>query len=76
MDCMLNLLVYELQEAQFPSQLAAPDLRSGAGLDGDILIAPITPRNFAALCEVTGQASSPMTRDSSRCRRGARIGPR
>jgi len=24
--------------------------------DGDILIAPITPRNFAALCEVTGQS--------------------
>jgi CoA:oxalate CoA-transferase len=56
MDCMLNLLVYELQEAQFP--ISAP--RSAYGpvraSDGDILVAPITPRNFAALCEVTGQA--------------------
>ncbi|MBR0874963.1 CoA transferase [Bradyrhizobium tropiciagri] len=55
MDCMLNLLVYELQEAQFsgPAQRAA--YGPVRALDGDILIAPITPRNFAALCEVTGQ---------------------
>ncbi|MFB9269631.1 CaiB/BaiF CoA transferase family protein [Bradyrhizobium erythrophlei] len=55
MDCMLNLLVYELQEAQFP--IRAPRAAYGPvrALDGDILIAPITPRNFAALCEVTGQ---------------------
>jgi CoA:oxalate CoA-transferase len=56
MDCMLNLLVYELQEAQFP----ITSLRAAYGpvraLDGDVLIAPITPRNFAALCEVTGQS--------------------
>jgi CoA:oxalate CoA-transferase len=56
MDCMLNLLVYELQEAQFP----VPSPRNAYGpvrsRDGDILIAPITPRNFTALCEVTGQA--------------------
>ena len=56
MDCMLNLLVYELQEAQFP--ISAPRAAYGPvrALDGDILIAPITPRNFAALCEVTGQS--------------------
>lgn len=56
MDCMLNLLVYELQEAQFP--VSAPRAAYGpvSASDGDILIAPITPRNFAALCEVTGQA--------------------
>jgi crotonobetainyl-CoA:carnitine CoA-transferase CaiB-like acyl-CoA transferase len=56
MDCMLNLLVYELQEAQFP----VPSPRNAYGpvraRDGDILIAPITPRNFTALCEVTGQS--------------------
>src|SRR5580692_1151629 len=56
MDCMLNLLVYELQEAQFPIHASRPTYGPVRALDGDILIAPITPRNFAALCEVTGQA--------------------
>jgi crotonobetainyl-CoA:carnitine CoA-transferase CaiB-like acyl-CoA transferase len=53
MDCMLNLLVYELQEAQFP--VAKPRLTYGpvSASDGDLLIVPITERNFAALCEVT-----------------------
>ncbi|KIZ40396.1 MULTISPECIES: CaiB/BaiF CoA-transferase family protein [Rhodopseudomonas] len=55
MDCMLNLMVYELQEAQFPVHSARPTYGPVRALDGDILIAPITPRNFAALCEVTGQ---------------------
>ncbi|KJC56893.1 carnitine dehydratase [Bradyrhizobium sp. LTSPM299] len=56
MDCMLNLLVYELQEAQFPIRSPRPTYGPVRALDGDILIAPITPRNFAALCEVTGQS--------------------
>ena len=56
MDCMLNLLVYELQEAQFPVHASRPTYGPVRTLDGDILIAPITPRNFAALCEVTGQS--------------------
>jgi CoA:oxalate CoA-transferase len=55
MDCMLNLLVYELQEAQFPDQSPRPTYGPVRATDGDILITPITPRNFAALCEVTGQ---------------------
>jgi crotonobetainyl-CoA:carnitine CoA-transferase CaiB-like acyl-CoA transferase len=55
MDCMLNLLVYELQEAQFPVTASRPTYGPVRTLDGDILIAPITPRNFTALCEVTGQ---------------------
>lgn len=55
MDCMLNLLVYELQEAQFPIHASRPTYGPVRTLDGDILIAPITPRNFTALCEVTGQ---------------------
>ncbi len=55
MDCMLNLLVYELQEAQFPGPAARATYGPVRALDGDIPIAPITPRNFAALCEVTGQ---------------------
>ncbi|WP_338699000.1 MULTISPECIES: CoA transferase [unclassified Bradyrhizobium] len=55
MDCMLNLLVYELQEAQFPIHSPRPTYGPVRTRDGDILIAPVTPRNFAALCEVTGQ---------------------
>jgi CoA:oxalate CoA-transferase len=56
MDCMLNLLVYELQEAQFPVHASRPTYGPVRTLDSDILIAPITARNFAALCELTGQA--------------------
>jgi CoA:oxalate CoA-transferase len=56
MDCMLNLLVYEMQEAQFPIRASRPTYGPVRTLDGDILIAPVTVRNFAALCEVTGQA--------------------
>jgi crotonobetainyl-CoA:carnitine CoA-transferase CaiB-like acyl-CoA transferase len=63
MDCMLNLLVYELQEAQFPIHSPRPTYGPVRTLDGDILIAPITSRNFAALCEVTEQ---PELRDDSR----------
>src|SRR5215470_16482694 len=55
MDCMLNLLVYELQEAQFPVRASRPTYGPVRAKDGDLLIAPVTSRNFAALCEVTGQ---------------------
>lgn len=55
MDCMLNLLVYELQEAQFPIRAPRPTYGPVRTRDDDILIAPVTARNFAALCEVTGQ---------------------
>jgi CoA:oxalate CoA-transferase len=56
MDCMLNLLVYELQEAQFPIRAPRPTYGPVRTKDGDILIAPVTARNFTALCEVTGQS--------------------
>jgi CoA:oxalate CoA-transferase len=56
MDCMLNLLVYELQEAQFPIRAPRPTYGPVRTRDGDILIAPVTARNFTALCEVTGQS--------------------
>lgn len=55
MDCMLNLLVYELQEAQFPVATPRPSYGPVSATDGDLLIAPITPKNFEALCEATGQ---------------------
>jgi CoA:oxalate CoA-transferase len=54
MDSMLNLLVYELQEAQFPVATPRPTYGPVRAADGDLLVAPLTARNFAALCEVTG----------------------
>jgi CoA:oxalate CoA-transferase len=56
MDCMTNLLVYELQEAQFPVATPRPVYAAVKAQDGDLLIAPITERNFSALCEATGLA--------------------
>ena len=56
MDCMLNLLVYELQEAQFPIRAPRPTYGPVRASDGDLLIAPVTARNFTSLCEVTGQS--------------------
>lgn len=53
MDGMLNLLVYELQEAQFPVPVARPTYGPVSANDGDVLIAPITQRNFDALAAVT-----------------------
>jgi crotonobetainyl-CoA:carnitine CoA-transferase CaiB-like acyl-CoA transferase len=54
MDCMLNLLVYELQEAQFSAPVARPTYGPVRAKDGDILIAPVSARNFAALRDLTG----------------------
>jgi len=54
MDCMLNLLVYELQEAQFPVPTPRPTYGPVRASDADVLVVPITARNFAALCDVTG----------------------
>jgi CoA:oxalate CoA-transferase len=53
MDCMMNLLVYELQEAQFSGPAARPTYGPVRTKDGDILIAPVSARNFAALCDLT-----------------------
>lgn len=53
MDSMLNLLIYELQEAQFPVPTARATYGPVAARDGDVLIVPITQRNFDALAEVT-----------------------
>jgi crotonobetainyl-CoA:carnitine CoA-transferase CaiB-like acyl-CoA transferase len=53
MDCMINLLIYEMQEAQFNVPAPRPVYGPVAARDGDVLIAPITVRNFEALAEVT-----------------------
>jgi CoA:oxalate CoA-transferase len=54
MDCMINLLMYEIEEAQFPVATPRPTYGPVRANDGDLLVVPITPRNFTALCEVTG----------------------
>ena len=56
MDSMLNLLVYELQEAQFTGPVARPAYGPVRCTDGDILIAPVSGRNFTALRDLTGLA--------------------
>ncbi|HMM88072.1 CaiB/BaiF CoA transferase family protein [Bradyrhizobium sp.] len=53
MDCMLNLLVYELQEAQFSRPMPRPTYGPVRVKDGDILIAPVSARNFEALRDLT-----------------------
>lgn len=53
MDCMLNLMVYELQEAQFPVSTPRPTYGPVRAADGDLIVVPITTRNFEALCELT-----------------------
>lgn len=53
MDGMLNLLVYELQEAQFPVPDARATYGPVAARDGDVLVVPITQRNFDALVQLT-----------------------
>jgi crotonobetainyl-CoA:carnitine CoA-transferase CaiB-like acyl-CoA transferase len=63
LDSMLNLLVYELQEAQFPLKAPRPIYGPVAAADGDVLIAPITERNFQALADVT---QLPALRDDPR----------
>ena len=57
MDGMLNLLVYELQEAQFAVTTPRQTYGPVAAADGDLLVVPITERNFEAVCEVTGSAA-------------------
>ena len=67
MDCMLNLLVYELQEAQFPVATPRPAYGPVRTRDGDVLIAPITQRNFEALCD-GAHTRRELGGDDGRCR--------
>ena len=54
MDSMLNLLIYELQEAQFPVAGTRATYGPVSAADGDVLIVPLSERNYAAMAEVTG----------------------
>ncbi len=56
MDSMVNSLVYEMQEAQFPSGYVRPAYGPVSASDGDLILAPISERNFMALRQATGLA--------------------
>jgi hypothetical protein len=55
-DCMLNLLVYELQAAQLPPAGARFTYGPIRASDGDLIVTPITHRNFLAMCEAIGRS--------------------
>lgn len=54
LDGMLNLLVCEIQESQFPDQPGHVVYRPTRARDGFLVIAPVTQENFIALCAACG----------------------
>ncbi len=54
MDTMLGLMVYECQEAQFPARFRRPLYRPIKASDGFLIVAPISPANFADMARVCG----------------------
>jgi CoA:oxalate CoA-transferase len=51
MDSMLNLMVFECQEAQFPSEQRRPVYAPMKTLDGHVIIAPISQKNFEQMAD-------------------------
>ncbi|MAZ02391.1 MAG: carnitine dehydratase [Sneathiella sp.] len=54
LECMLNLLIYEIQFEQQPSTARRPRYGPLPTKDGNIIVVPINANNFKNLCEVTG----------------------
>jgi CoA:oxalate CoA-transferase len=54
MESMLNMLVYECQEAQFPAQKRRPVYRPSRASDGFIIIAAVNQNNFERMFEAIG----------------------
>jgi CoA:oxalate CoA-transferase len=54
MDSMLSLLVFEAQEAQFPSDRRRPLYLPLSAPDGYVNVAPVSPNNFERLAETVG----------------------
>jgi CoA:oxalate CoA-transferase len=48
---MLNLMVFECQEAQFPSEQKRPVYRPMKTMDGHVIIAPISQKNFEQMAD-------------------------
>jgi CoA:oxalate CoA-transferase len=51
MDSMLNLMVFECQEAQFPSEQRRPVYAPMKTIDGHVIIAPISQKNFEQMAD-------------------------
>jgi CoA:oxalate CoA-transferase len=51
MDSMLNLMVFECQEAQFPSEQRRPVYAPMKTRDGHVIIAPISQKNFEQMAD-------------------------
>ncbi len=55
MDCMLAMLPYEVQEAQFPSHKRRNTYKPLRTSDGFIMLALVTAKNFESVFEVIGR---------------------
>jgi crotonobetainyl-CoA:carnitine CoA-transferase CaiB-like acyl-CoA transferase len=55
-NCVLHMLVYECQEAQFPVQLNRPLYQPLKSRDGFVMVAPVNPKNFDNLCDALGHS--------------------
>jgi crotonobetainyl-CoA:carnitine CoA-transferase CaiB-like acyl-CoA transferase len=53
-EAMVGMLVFEAQQAQFPGGPQRPLYTPLRTLDGFIMVAPTSPRNFEQLCEAVG----------------------
>lgn len=54
MDSVLGMLIYEVQNAQFPAERQRQVYQPVRARDGWVMVAAITPRNLAALFDVIG----------------------
>lgn len=54
LEAMVGMLVFEVQEAQFPGDFRRPLHAPVKTVDGFVIIAPISQRNFEQLCTATG----------------------
>ncbi|MDO8704366.1 MAG: CoA transferase [Sulfuricaulis sp.] len=54
MECMLNLMPYEVQEAQFPIAKRRPVYPPLRTLDGYMMVAAVSPKNFEMLFDAIG----------------------
>jgi CoA:oxalate CoA-transferase len=67
MDSMINLLVYECQEAQFPSGTRRHLYVPLKAKDGFVIVAPVNQRNFEQMADATG---NPGWKDDPRFKTG------
>jgi len=54
MDAMVGMLAYECAAAQFPVRRPRPIFRPTRAMDGFLILAPVSPANFADLAQAAG----------------------